>query len=568
MVGRSGKTDGGGTAESGEDNTEMIAREECTRLARQLRLMENDKMAYLDESNAAIAQQKKAITALEDENKAIEEELHWYTTKRNEVIERSNWEKVEILLHQYLSMEAEVKEQTRIISEVERKLASTSFRATKLENKIEMTMQQSEMSKLEQLAPAAFDSKEFLTKKKLETVTSQFDSVVAENSELRSGIDKLLQENMGIMKRCQNLEHISAKNQAQIDELVDEATAAYDQREEAVAKANALRDRNEKEKKQFVLEINELNRVIRHEEKLLDFMNTKNKDRLFLETEDERQSRLESAKEQTMDETLEMYRESLSKLLTKDSPTFQSLVEEYRDLWNQNITRFNYINELGNELEELQASVEILRGDMKECSTETVGRNQQKNDAIVQQQAELSNMKLEYVSVQQQMSTVKEFVDEIVELIEKLFKITDFADSKPVLELLGNHQQISEKTAMLFVSILEHRIADLFAFRVDRSRSGLSASGRATPKSPRYSKSVSEFSLPLSNSRPMIVLDRMFSDSVEGSENGETAEEMIDSEANPLGYLSMRGKVLDSVSLKSNSDNESIISNSCVIVQN
>jgi len=63
--------------------------------------------------------------------------------------------------------------------------------------------------------------------------------------------------------------------------------------------------------------------------------------------------RLESAKEQTMDETLEMYRESLSKLLTKDSPTFHSLVEEYRDLWNQNITRFNYINELGNEVSKL-----------------------------------------------------------------------------------------------------------------------------------------------------------------------------------------------------------------------
>jgi len=46
-------------------------------------------------------------------------------------------------------------------------------------------------------------------------------------------------------------------------------------------------------------------------------------------------------------------------------------------------------------------------------------------------------MKVEYESVQQQMSTVKDFVDEIVELIEKLFKITDFADSKPVLELLG-----------------------------------------------------------------------------------------------------------------------------------
>lgn len=66
MVGRAstsgggaGKSDGGGEPTSGEqDNTEMLAREECSRLARQLRLMENDKKAYLEESNASIAAQK------------------------------------------------------------------------------------------------------------------------------------------------------------------------------------------------------------------------------------------------------------------------------------------------------------------------------------------------------------------------------------------------------------------------------------------------------------------------------------------------------------------------------
>lgn len=61
-------------------------------------------------------------------------------------------------------------------------------------------------------------------------MTSQFDLVVAENSTLRSDIDKFLQENMGIMKRCHQLETIFAKNKTQIDELVDEATAEYDQR--------------------------------------------------------------------------------------------------------------------------------------------------------------------------------------------------------------------------------------------------------------------------------------------------------------------------------------------------
>lgn len=61
-------------------------------------------------------------------------------------------------------------------------------------------------------------------------------------------------------------------------------------REEAVAKANVLLERNEKEKKQHVLEISELKRLIRHEDKLLDFMSKKNQDRIFLETDDERLS--------------------------------------------------------------------------------------------------------------------------------------------------------------------------------------------------------------------------------------------------------------------------------------
>lgn len=122
---------------------------------------------------------------MEDENQAIEEELHWYTTKRNEVIERSNWEKVETLLRQYLSMEKQVKEETRVISEVEKKLAAASCHGAKLKNKIEMGASVasssaapgfirnpgSESSKLEKLPPDQFDSKEFMTKRKLETVS-------------------------------------------------------------------------------------------------------------------------------------------------------------------------------------------------------------------------------------------------------------------------------------------------------------------------------------------------------------------------------------------------------------
>lgn len=41
---------------------------------------------------------------------------------------------------------------------------------------------------------------------------------------------------MGIMKRCHQLEQISSKNKAKIDDLVEEATLAYDQRYKKVLK--------------------------------------------------------------------------------------------------------------------------------------------------------------------------------------------------------------------------------------------------------------------------------------------------------------------------------------------
>jgi len=60
--------------------------------------------------------------------------------------------------------------------------------------------------------------------------------------------------------------------------------------------------------------------------------------------------RIEGAKEQNMEEALSSYREHLSKLLTEESPRFESLVEEYSELWQSNIARFNYINELNSEV--------------------------------------------------------------------------------------------------------------------------------------------------------------------------------------------------------------------------
>lgn len=81
-----------------------------------------------------------------------------------------------------------------------------------------------------EISNTEIDTKDFNAKKKLETVTAQFDSIVAENAEMRRQIDATLKENVRVMKRCKEIEKVSDKNKDEIDDLVDQATNAYDQR--------------------------------------------------------------------------------------------------------------------------------------------------------------------------------------------------------------------------------------------------------------------------------------------------------------------------------------------------
>lgn len=58
-------------------------------------------------------------------------------------------------------------------------------------------------------------------------------------------------------------------------------------------------------------------------------------------------------------------------------------------------------------------------------------------DIVTQFQEELEILKDEYDSIEALVSSYKEFMEEIVKLIERMFYITDFEDAKPVLELIG-----------------------------------------------------------------------------------------------------------------------------------
>ena len=117
-------------------------------------------------------------------------------------------------------------------------------------------------------------------------------------------------------------------------------------------------------------------------------------------------------------------------------------------------------------------------------------------------QGELEGLKSDYRQVRLQLEAYKDVMDEIVRIIERLFQITDFNDAAPVLELLGSQQDVSSQNAILYLNILEHRIAEVLSLKAEEE------SGRVTPavsRSPRptMTKTPSDISLSL---RPKIIV--------------------------------------------------------------
>lgn len=183
------KPEAASTTAEHEDNTEQLAREECARLARQLRLMENDKKAYLEESNAAINQQKcvalhkppcstlinlglyfrKAIRALEEENRKLEAEIEAHKTLKTDIIEGAHLAKVLSLVDNLLELENDVTVETRTVQTVGKQLTFASSRLSKLRSRVELH-QSAETQGISEFSNKEIDQKEFAAKKKLQTV--------------------------------------------------------------------------------------------------------------------------------------------------------------------------------------------------------------------------------------------------------------------------------------------------------------------------------------------------------------------------------------------------------------
>ncbi|XP_037069469.1 coiled-coil domain-containing protein 63-like [Pollicipes pollicipes] len=442
-----------------ENELEGITEAELARLQRQYRIMDNDRKAYYKETQTVLRKQRRIIDNLMAEKTEIDTDMSLiksnYNVRKNKAASKK--------LNGY------VERQKEILDEIEserQQLADIDSRIKRVEREIPKQAKRGGANDVVRNKQFQLQRKARRLENRLYTTNVNFNTMLVENNRLRAEIDHLLIERGTFNKHYRKLIERLAATKQKTSDIIDQATQAYDQRDEANSKTAALRDRNAKESVAHMTELKDLLRTLDHDHKLKEFMSTKAHERQIEEDEEKiKKKDHEQSAEKTAEETVLAYREAFGRIrdIAGESDV-SSLIAQYVKMEDKNFALFNYVNELNTEVETLQEQITLTEEAIEKTKQKDVEETQSKQEQIqvleheTQETAELADR------AEQSLERYQVLLRQLCLGVDQLVTETK-CDRSPILELLGNNQQVTENNIMTYLTMVEQRVNDLLRVR-------------------------------------------------------------------------------------------------------
>ncbi|KDR10495.1 coiled-coil domain-containing protein 63 isoform X2 [Zootermopsis nevadensis] len=430
-----------------------LAKAELSRLQRQYRIMEGDRQSYSQETNIVLRKQRRMIKTLEAERKELLTNLHVAKSPLNDVKDNKVTSELARLLNLTDRYDAAVKSEKLQLSELNlqiKKVEKEVLELKKLDISDNVLLQKSRnternVSSLEN---------------RLGVVTGKFNMVIAGNGKMRDEINHLLKERSYFNKSFQQLvSRLNSGKKVMVD-LIEQATLAYDQREESQNKLQALKERAKQDLQQQSQEIRELQRRLDRDVKLQEFLGVKGQRRIMADLEAREALRFKKKRE-AAEHMITTFEKILSQIKEFSGETdIDRLAAQFVKQEEENFAIFNYVNELNNEVEALQDQVWNLHQKIED-------QRDLRNRRVLQQQetlARLASTLTEKTSsadcVQRKLQECSAILEKLLQGIEHIFHLMR-CDRAPVLFLLGDNKHVTAYNVMLYLDIIERRIIDL-----------------------------------------------------------------------------------------------------------
>jgi hypothetical protein len=363
------------------DINEGIAKEaELVRLQRQYRLMEGDRKSYCDSSKSLLAKQRESIVKLQKENSL----LHFQLTL---VERRLDYQEKNGIRHKKAKEtinkgEMYVKKYKSLLEKIQIVDAKIKNMREEIENKKhecsgDYFFKQSPQYKQHVIAEL---------ENKLNKALVKFNQTLAINKKTRSLIDDLRGERACFDNLSRKYEKAINEQKKKMTDVIEASTTAYEMRLEAQNRISVLKEKTEKENQAFIQEMNEINRQLEHDQKLRQFMNTKNQEKVIKvssKKKKEGQVNEEESIFEMYNNVLNNY-ESTFNMIRKETgiEDINEFVRTFNDIEDKNFSLFNYVSEISNEIEYSENEIKALKEKIELLEKEEKENQEKKQETI------------------------------------------------------------------------------------------------------------------------------------------------------------------------------------------
>jgi len=354
--------------------------QEIAELQRKFRVLENDKRACSEDSQGILRKQRATIEKLTRENRKMKVELQETRSAAGSQAEnRLALETIEKLTEQKEHLKTKLDTETKLAESLQTTFKSTNDQIFSLRG---------EMSKNGGINAASDNTRAVqkqirILENRLDKALQKFNEAITANRGLRENIDTLRRERVVFDDIYRKLENELSQKKKEMANIIEQANAAYEARDQAQAQMAQLKQQADREHVEFEKEWKELGKLIQNDKKMKEFMKTRVKT-IKEPKEEVKETTLCRTKEKSVGDTAKTIK---AKVVTFEEAfaniqaatgicDLEELVQNFISSEDQNFSLFKYNNELSADIEKLEQQI----ADYKEEVVQLSGTGVKKED--------------------------------------------------------------------------------------------------------------------------------------------------------------------------------------------
>ncbi|XP_057654076.1 coiled-coil domain-containing protein 63-like [Diorhabda carinulata] len=430
---------------------QLQAEQELGRLARTYTILERNRAQKCD-TGGKLLKQRKVLDIFKREQKNILTDLAVASADARKLEDEKKSKELKFLLNEYDEFDAEINQNKSHINEIDGQIKMVKKKVLDLRSKqITDEMYQQRVITGEKTVQTL--------ENKLEVQIKKFCQISSDNIKLREEINHLLMERNDFNKIWDTLINNLAVGKKFMLDLIEQATIAYDQREEWVSKLQILRTKAHNDLISHIQDMRVMQRKMDDDAKLQEFFSIKCQKRIMKDLEEkERQKRLQN--KENMEKKLERY---LQILITIKEFTGEERVHTIANNFvtqeEENFAMFKYINHLNKEMEDLTDSLAKVQIKIDEQRALNDFRRQQQETRLEDLNNQFEEAKKAAAQKADELKNVDQKLKTVLNGIGQLFKMFR-CKNDPLIKMLGGNQIIHNHNVLLYLEILERNIEE------------------------------------------------------------------------------------------------------------